>query len=153
MSSHLDPAYREYLRLAQNLPAEACLKLAADILPPVEMPSLELNRLNPLTHAQCACDKRVPVGDLKVRKSLAGVPYLDNLCAGCVNLGKGLAVVICVKCHRVVGRMEPSKDGVGFAFKADKVYHVERCPMCAPGSTFSPIVEKILHDRRLGRRA
>ena len=151
--SELDAAHREYLKHAQSLPPEACLKLAADMLPPVDLPSLKLKRLNPLTHAICACNKRVAVGELTVRKSLAGVPYLDNLCKGCMAQGKGLATLVCVKCHRVVGRMPPSKDAVGFCFKADKVFHVEWCPVCKPGSQFSPIVEKILHDRRLGRRA
>lgn len=103
-----------------------------------------------LTHGLCACQKIKPLSEFKVANS-GVVTFTDNICKGCEHLAKGLASVVCTKCKEVVARVEPHKDRTGFAFTSDRVYHTGACPNCAPGLTFSPIIEKVIHDRRLGR--
>lgn len=111
------------------------------------------------TWTLCACNKRVEVTSLPARYS-GVVKYVDNICRGCEDRGKGLASVVCVRCHRVAGRMPPSKDKYGFKIEAGKVYHVQECPVCKPSIRYStksgqqvattPIIEMLLWHRKMG---
>ena len=110
----------------------------------------DLKRTDILTHGKCACQKLKSLSEFKVANS-GVVTYTDNVCEGCEQAIRGLAVVICTKCKEVIARVEPFKDATGFVFSAGRAYHTAACPNCSPGLTFSPIIEKVLHDRRIGR--
>lgn len=107
------------------------------------------------TTMKCACDKVVRVMDMAQRHS-GVVRYVDNICPGCEEQAKGLATVICVRCHRVAGRLPPQRDKYGFKIEPGKVYHLEKCPICSPhdfaGQQYpqTPIIEMILYHRKVG---
>lgn len=115
----------------------------------------ELSKLAPkpvldeVNFTECACGKIKPVVELTKRSS-GVVTFVDNVCAGCEMHSQGLATIICVKCRRVLGRVKPLKDKLGFEFKAGRVYHVEYCPKCVPGTKKAVLIEMILFYRKIG---
>jgi hypothetical protein len=116
---------------------------------------------DPMTHIvddkvtmKCACDKIVKTLEMPQRHS-GVVPYIDNICPGCEDQAKGLSPVVCATCHRVCGRLPPSKDQFGFKVEAGKHYHALECPICQPGKFLagqvkSPIIEMLLFQQRMG---
>jgi hypothetical protein len=126
-------------------PADFIKALAA--LPPAPKAMFK----DEINYTWCACNKRVPITKLDVKNS-GVISYVNNVCAGCPDQKDThkLATLVCVSCKRVVARMEPMTDKTGFAFKPNSVYHVDGCPICRPGQTATPIIEKLLHDRSRG---
>ena len=100
------------------------------------------------THVLCACNKRVSILQMKMRKSQAGAIYVDNVCEGCEKTYQDTCKIICPTCKRVRIRMTPAKDKIGFAFEKGKTYHFDGCPACT-GKLESPVIEKLLYDRRI----
>ena len=103
----------------------------------------------------CACNALKNKADLPMRQG-AVVAYTDNVCPGCTRDFSGLAILVCGKCRVVVGRTPPCVDKrTGFRMEANKVYHLDKCPVCAdlqPGNIActSRLIEKVLHELRLG---
>ena len=103
---------------------------------------------------QCVCGVWKPNSEMEEVNS-GVVVALSNVCRGCVSgrkLDREMARLICTGCRRVIARVAPHKDRTGFAYEANRCYHVLECPVCKPGLTESHILEKVLHDRRLGRK-
>jgi hypothetical protein len=106
-----------------------------------------------ISKALCACDKLVSV--VEMRPIYTGViNALDNVCAGCLSHAKGLSALVCRRCRKVVARVAPHKDKLGFQFVANRYYHITHCPACRVEGeeADSTIVEQYLHHRALGMR-
>lgn len=106
----------------------------------------------------CACGKKIHALTPTFFKFLndGAVLFQNNVCPGCKEgekLDASMARFVCVKCKRAWHRIEPAKDNTGFAYKAGHSYHTDGCPYCAPeGKTSVRIIEKVLHDRKLGKK-
>lgn len=103
---------------------------------------------------QCICGQWKPNAELEEVDS-GIVMALSNVCRSCVEgrkLDRETARIVCVGCRRVVARVAPCKDTTGFRFEANRCYHIQSCPVCNSDVKESHILEKVLHDRDLGRK-
>lgn len=106
----------------------------------------------------CACGKTIHALTPTFFKFLNDgvVTFQNNICPGCKEgekLDAEMARFVCVKCKRAWHRMPPVKDNTGFAYKAGRSYHTDGCPYCAPeGKSSVRIIEKVIHDRKLGKK-
>lgn len=64
-----------------------------------------------------------------------------NLCPDCRNTYKDMAYVYCLKCRKVVTRLNPGMSAKGYLVKPNEVLHVRECPRCCPGVIQSIPVE------------
>jgi len=106
-----------------------------------------------LTRMRCACDKLVNVVDMQ--PIFTGVlNALDNTCTGCRKEAAGLSIIVCARCRRVVARMAPHADKLGFRFHPNRCYHVLYCGGCIREGEepASDIQEQALHHRALGMK-
>ena len=150
----------------ERLLAECGPEAVFDALGPVpeahKNPDPTTRIIDDKTTTRCACDKVVETITMPRRHS-GVIPYLDNVCHGCEDRAKGLAPVVCVRCHRVAGRMPPAKDKYGFEIQAGRTYHIEKCPICSPAdfalegqvepgevAAKTPIIEMNLFHRQMG---
>lgn len=103
---------------------------------------------------QCVC------GEWKMNSEMEEVDTgvvraLSNVCRDChagIAHDREMARIVCTTCRRVVARLSPDKDSTGFKFEANRSYHILECAVCNPGLSESQILEKVLHDRALGRK-
>ena len=103
---------------------------------------------------KCVCGKWQP-NSLMEEINSGVVTALSNVCRGCVDgcrHDRETARIICTGCRRVIARIAPHKDPTGFKFEANRCYHVMACPGCKTDAKESHILEKVLHDRNLGRK-
>jgi hypothetical protein len=104
---------------------------------------------------ECVCGTWKPLAEMETLDTGVVAAY-SNVCRGCVAAVKHdreLARVVCVGCLRVVARLAPHKDKAGFEYAANRTYHILKCGHCEPGLEESHILEKVLHDRSLGRKS
>jgi len=129
--------------------AAGAIRALADLRPPVSATPPMFDE----TKIKCICGKWKDLRDMEIVDT--GVIHaISNVCRGCrsaVRHDRGLARVICVTCKRVVMRLVPHVDQVGFRYEANRSYHVDSCGFCTPGLKVSYVIEKLLHDRRMGR--
>lgn len=109
----------------------ALLAALGEVAPPYRNPNPTTRIIDDKVTMLCACNKVVNVMEMPRRHS-GVVQYVDNVCVGCEDRAKGLCPVVCCRCHRVAGRMPPTKDKWGFKVEAGRTYHIEKCPICSP---------------------
>lgn len=158
MSEPLDPV-REWVRLLQGpLPPEFAPRPAEELM---QLPAGRKPLPPPLAKGDnivtmvCACGNLKKKADMPFRTGPV-VGYTEHVCPGCTRDFKGLAIMVCAKCRVAVGRVQSCTDKrTGFSMRADHVYHLDKCPVCAPCqpgkiACTSRLIEKVIHERRIG---
>jgi len=103
---------------------------------------------------KCVCGTWKPLIEMELLRT-GVVDAHSNVCVGCdagIKHDRELARIVCCGCLRVVARIQPHKDPVGFKFQTNRSYHILKCGHCHPGLTESDILEKVIYDRSLGRK-
>ena len=93
------------------------------------------------------CQKIIPVSECK-KLDTGVVQALDAMCLDCRKEVAGTCPLICIRCKRVVSRMEPGKDmKTGFKFIRNRPYHLDGCPFCEDTIQKSIILEKLMYEK------
>lgn len=152
-------------RIFKERGAGQLLAALGDVAPPYKNPRPETRIIDDKVTMLCACDKAVNVMTMPQRNS-GVVTYVDNVCPGCEDQAKGLCPVVCCRCRRVAGRLQPMTDKWGFKVEAGRSYHLEKCPVCSPAdfqisqsptagdvAAKTPIIEMHLFHASLGLKS
>lgn len=95
------------------------------------------------------CKKAMHVSEVKSYWS--GLCHAkDLLCHGCRLMFPKHALVICLKCREVVGRMAPERLASGFVIEPLKCYHIQACPRCDRSVVSSVLLEGENYFRTFG---
>lgn len=77
------------------------------------------------------CGQEMAPAEPATYQTPAGLQVRDNLCRACAGkVAKNMMALACLRCLRVVLRMQPLKHSSGFVFKPATIYHVTECPDC-----------------------
>jgi hypothetical protein len=97
----------------------------------------------------CICNKRKLLTQMEIINS--GVFHVvSNVCKDCrsgLKHDREMSRIVCCTCKSVVSRLSPGRDLDGFVFAANASYHVDKCGVCTPGLSESPIIEKLIYQR------
>lgn len=74
-----------------------------------------------------------------------------DLCPRCRKEFGDFARVICLKCHKIVTRVQPGMTPDGFVVAPGAILHVRECPTCQPNVQFSTFVEAEAFERLKGK--
>lgn len=128
---------------------EPLLKILSDMPQPKGM---DLSNIA-LTHFECLCGKLIPLPECRIIQT--GVrtthPVVDGTCPECAKQARGMAQVVCLRCHRVVALLKPRRDPDGFRIDGGRYYHIEQCPKCVSGTQVSHLVERMVFDFNRGK--
>ena len=127
---------------------EDLLSLLKNLPPPPKKEGYEGMLLRDHKKIPCACNEKIiPINECK-RINTGIVQALDTMCKDCKTAVKGTCPLICIRCKRVVSRMEPGKDSkTGFVFQKNKPYHLDGCPFCEENLDKSIIIEKLMYEK------
>ena len=138
LSDKQDSVLREMVELLSKLP------------PPPEMDIIhDLNKQCDDTYLDCGCC--ISIKD-QIKTNTGVVMAFDPICSKCSKGLKKTSPLVCVKCKKVVARMEPGVDKTtGFEFKGGRAYHIDSCPSCSPNTNHSEmrsiIIEKHIYEK------
>lgn len=94
-----------------------------------------------IPHKRCVCGKLLRVDELVVRRHSGVRNYAEALCLDCRQSFARHARVVCLRCDKLQGFLEPCTDKVtGFEMKPGGHYHIDGCPSCS-GKLRTPILE------------
>ena len=127
---------------------EDLLSLLKKLPPPPKKEGYETMLLRDHKKATCSlCEKIVSIKDCK-KLNTGVVQAFDSMCGDCRSEVRGTCPLVCIRCKRVVSRMEPGKDKkTGFVFVKNKPYHLDGCPFCEDNLDKSIILEKLMYEK------
>jgi len=99
------------------------------------------------THVLCQCGKRLDLMEIRHQRVWTGVFHaLDAMCGECRRMARGMALLACCRCRKIVARVPPCRDP-GHELEAGRVYHLDSCPACGAGD-MSIVLEHKIRNRR-----
>jgi hypothetical protein len=133
----------------------AYISAATSMAPPTAKLLVSAEDRNEREATCYGCQAVIRLPDMPTRHSgLYG--YKDLICFKCQKEAKKskLVRIVCARCLRMKRRnairamLYPARDEDGFVFEPGATYHLTHCPACAPGTTQSPIAERVLWLRK-----
>ena len=127
---------------------EDLLSILKNLPPPPKKEGYETMLLRDHKKIPCStCQKIISVSECR-RLNTGVVQALDVVCKDCRKEVSGTCPLICIRCKRVVSRMEPGRDKkTGFVFQKNRPYHLDGCPFCEDKLDKSIIIEKLMYEK------
>jgi hypothetical protein len=101
----------------------------------------------PMGYIRCACNKK-QIHESEVTSHWSGLCNArDTICRECAQMMPKHALIVCLVCKEVIGRMAPGVLYSGFRVEPRKIYHTARCLKCSDSASTS-IVEAEWYMRK-----